>query len=59
MKNYEERLKKGEKLTDIIQQYKGVLIGDKVYQKFDNQFPLLIKFIDANDNLSIQEDLMI
>ena len=45
---------KGEKLTDIIQQYKGALIGNKVYQKFSNQFPLLIKFIDANQDLSIQ-----
>ena len=45
---------KGEKLTDIVQKYKGSLIGDKVWRQFGNQFPLLIKFIDANQDLSIQ-----
>jgi len=45
---------KGEKLTDIIKKYKGDLIGDRVYQKFGDQFPLLIKFIDARQDLSIQ-----
>lgn len=30
------------------------MIGEKVYEKFGNKFPLLIKFIDANDDLSIQ-----
>jgi mannose-6-phosphate isomerase len=32
----------------------GELVGDKVYNEFGNEFPLLIKFIDANDKLSIQ-----
>jgi mannose-6-phosphate isomerase len=45
---------KGEKLTDIIKKYKGDLIGDIVFQKFGHQFPLLIKFIDAQQDLSIQ-----
>ena len=45
---------KGEKLTEIIQHYKGALIGNKVFDKFGNQFPLLIKFIDAKQDLSIQ-----
>jgi len=45
---------KGERLTDIIQKYKGSLVGNQVWQKFGNQFPLLIKFIDANQDLSIQ-----
>jgi mannose-6-phosphate isomerase len=30
------------------------LVGDKVFEKFGNEFPLLIKFIDAQDDLSIQ-----
>jgi mannose-6-phosphate isomerase len=30
------------------------LVGDKVYEKFGTEFPLLIKFIDAQDDLSIQ-----
>jgi len=32
----------------------GDLVGDKVYEKFGTEFPLLIKFIDAQDDLSIQ-----
>lgn len=34
--------------------YKGSLVGEKVYAKFGNDFPLLFKFIDAVDDLSIQ-----
>ena len=32
----------------------GDMVGDKVYEKFGIEFPLLIKFIDAQDDLSIQ-----
>ncbi|MDX1283686.1 MAG: type I phosphomannose isomerase catalytic subunit, partial [Draconibacterium sp.] len=32
----------------------GDLVGDEVYEKFGDEFPLLIKFIDAEDDLSIQ-----
>ena len=32
----------------------GDLVGDKIYEKFGIEFPLLIKYIDARDNLSIQ-----
>lgn len=45
---------KGDSLNKLIQDYGARLLGDKVYQKFGNEFPLLIKFIDANDALSIQ-----
>ncbi len=41
-------------LQEIIEIYMGDLVGDKVYKKFGIEFPLLIKFIDANDKLSIQ-----
>lgn len=44
----------GNNLEEIIETYMGDLVGDKVYEEFGNQFPLLIKFIDANDVLSIQ-----
>ena len=44
----------GESLADILEKYKGDLVGNKVYSHFGNIFPLLIKFIDANENLSIQ-----
>jgi mannose-6-phosphate isomerase len=45
---------KGKSLVELIEEYKGTLIGNKVYETFGNKFPLLIKFIDANDDLSIQ-----
>ncbi len=45
---------KGNSLSEILEIYMGDLVGDKVYEKHGNEFPLLIKFIDANDVLSIQ-----
>ncbi len=45
---------KGNNLQELIEVYMGDLVGDKVYEKFGLEFPLLIKFIDANDDLSIQ-----
>jgi mannose-6-phosphate isomerase len=50
----EEGALKGETLTMLIQKYKGELIGDRIYKDFGIMFPLLIKFIDANQDLSIQ-----
>lgn len=44
----------GKALTDLLEEYKGELAGNKVFEKFGTEFPLLIKFIDANDDLSIQ-----
>jgi len=44
----------GRDLVSLIDEFKGQLVGTKVFQKFGNEFPLLIKFIDANDDLSIQ-----
>lgn len=41
-------------LQELIEIYMGELVGEKVYDKFGIEFPLLIKFIDANDDLSIQ-----
>ena len=45
---------KGKSIQNIIDQYKGKLVGEKVYQNFGSKFPLLIKFIDAKEALSIQ-----
>ncbi|HVW14590.1 MAG TPA: type I phosphomannose isomerase catalytic subunit [Mucilaginibacter sp.] len=45
---------KGQSLADILEEYKERLVGKKVYAHFGNTFPLLVKFIDANDDLSIQ-----
>ncbi len=44
----------GNNIQELIEIYMGDLIGDKIYDKFGIEFPLLIKFIDANDILSIQ-----
>jgi len=41
-------------LSEIIEVYMDELVGKKIYDQFGTQFPLLIKFIDANDDLSIQ-----
>ncbi|WP_424962688.1 type I phosphomannose isomerase catalytic subunit [Ekhidna sp.] len=45
---------KGKALTDIIMECKAELVGNSIYQHFGKEFPLLIKFIDAAKDLSIQ-----
>ena len=45
---------KGKSLKELIETYKGDLVGEKVYKVFGNSFPILIKFIDAKTPLSIQ-----
>ncbi len=44
----------GKTLKELIDYYKGELVGQGVYKQFGNKFPLLIKFIDAKTPLSIQ-----
>lgn len=44
----------GEKLTDLIERYGEKLLGRKVVEKYGLRFPLLVKIIDAADNLSVQ-----
>lgn len=44
----------GRTITSLIEEYKGKLVGEKVYAENGNVFPLLIKFIDAKSDLSIQ-----
>lgn len=45
---------KGNNLSELVEIYMGDLVGDQVFEKYGNQFPLLVKFIHANDKLSIQ-----
>jgi mannose-6-phosphate isomerase len=45
---------KGKTLSDLIEDFTNEILGEKVATKFDNKFPLLFKFIDANQDLSIQ-----
>ncbi len=44
----------GNEIQELIEIYMGDLIGEKIFKKFGVEFPLLFKFIDANDKLSIQ-----
>ena len=44
----------GRTITSLAEEYKGALLGEKVYAATGAEFPLLIKFIDARDDLSIQ-----
>ncbi len=41
-------------LNELVEIYMGDLVGEHVYQRYGNQFPLLFKFIEAGDNLSVQ-----
>ena len=45
---------KGKSLKYLTETYKGAFLGVSVYEQFGNDFPLLIKFIDAKTPLSIQ-----
>lgn len=44
----------GKTLTDLQKEFKGEFVGEKIYQQFGEEFPLLIKFIDAKTELSVQ-----
>jgi len=44
----------GNTIQELTEVYMGDLLGDSVYEKYGEEFPLLIKLIDANDILSIQ-----
>ena len=45
---------KGNSLEELLEIFMGDLVGDSVYEVFGNRFPLLVKFIDAADDLSVQ-----
>lgn len=44
----------GKSLNDLIENYPVEILGSQVYAKFGKQFPLLFKFLDAREDLSIQ-----
>ena len=44
----------GRTLSQLLTTYREDLVGKAVYERFADKFPLLIKYIDAHDNLSIQ-----
>ena len=45
---------KGMTLPEMVRRYKEELVGEANYARFGEKFPLLIKFIDAKLDLSIQ-----
>ena len=44
----------GQPLNSLVHEMKGLLVGAENYRRFGDEFPLLIKFIDARQDLSIQ-----
>lgn len=44
----------GNNLAEITEVYMDELLGESIYNKFGEEFPILVKFIDAADDLSIQ-----
>lgn len=44
----------GKTLPEILEKYKGALVGEENYKLYGNTFPLLIKIIDAAGDLSVQ-----
>ena len=44
----------GNNIEELIEIYMGDITGDAIYEKFGNEFPLLIKLIEAREDLSIQ-----
>lgn len=45
---------KGKSLSDLLSEFEADLLGKAVFERFGNEFPLLIKFIDAKTELSVQ-----
>lgn len=41
-------------LSELVEVYLGDLVGDHVYERYGNNFPLLVKLIDSAQHLSIQ-----
>ncbi|NLN25969.1 MAG: mannose-6-phosphate isomerase [Bacteroidetes bacterium] len=44
----------GNSLSWLLEEFKEKLVGERIYSKFGNTFPLLFKFIDARETLSVQ-----
>ena len=44
----------GKSLLELINEFPNEVLGTKVHQQFGKQFPLLFKYLDAREDLSIQ-----
>lgn len=45
---------RGRRLDEMLAEQKELLVGKSNYERFGDEFPLLVKFIDAHSDLSIQ-----
>ncbi|WP_281324235.1 type I phosphomannose isomerase catalytic subunit [Flavobacterium sp. IMCC34518] len=45
---------KGKALSELINEFPNEILGTVVYKRFGSQFPLLFKYLDAREDLSIQ-----
>lgn len=45
---------KGKSLNELINEFPEAVLGSKVHEQFGKQFPLLFKYLDAREDLSIQ-----
>ncbi len=44
----------GNELNELIEVYLGELVGDRVYERYGEEFPVLVKLLDTRELLSIQ-----
>lgn len=44
----------GNDLQELLEVYMEELVGDRIFEEFGTRFPLLVKFIDADADLSVQ-----
>jgi len=44
----------GNNLNELLEVYMGDIVGESVYDKYGDEFPVLVKFVNAADNLSVQ-----
>ncbi|MBQ8056323.1 MAG: mannose-6-phosphate isomerase, partial [Paludibacteraceae bacterium] len=45
---------KDNNINELIEVYMTELVGERIYDEFGNEFPLILKLIDAKEDLSIQ-----
>ncbi|MBP3548264.1 MAG: class I mannose-6-phosphate isomerase [Alistipes sp.] len=45
---------KGNNLEEVIEVYMGELMGEENFEQYGLEFPLLVKYLDCNDKLSVQ-----
>jgi len=44
----------GNNINELLEVYMGDIVGESVYEKFGDEFPVLVKFVNAAANLSVQ-----